>query len=235
MKAWPRFTTRRIERSDMAYKLKGTCVNVEYLVLGPIENNVYVIGNDTATFVVDPSCNPEVILDMLGDRKPACIVITHGHWDHTGAAAALREATGAPVIASAEDEGRITGERGEARHRKLNTPCTVDRTVGDGDVLEIGNMKWQVIATPGHTPGGLCFFLPSEDATQGAPVLISGDTLFAGTHGRTDFEESDPAAMSASLKRLADLPDETIVLPGHNNFTTIGRERWWLQQGGIVR
>ena len=219
----------------MAMKVKGTCVDVEYLVLGPIDNNVYIVSDGEATFVVDPACQPKSILKALKGRTPECIVITHGHWDHTGAAAALHEETGAPVIASAQDEGRITGERGEARHRQLNTPCTVDRTVGDGDVLEIGNMKWQVIATPGHTPGGLCFYLPSEDASRGAPVLISGDTLFAGTHGRTDFPESDPAAMAASLKRLAQLPEDTIVLPGHNNFTTIGRERWWLRTGGIVR
>ena len=219
----------------MVYQVKGGCVDVEYLVLGPIENNVYLIDDGATTFVVDPACNPQVILDALGERVPECIVITHGHWDHTGAAAALREATGAPVIASAADEGRITGERGEARHRRLTTPCTVDRTVGDGDVLEIGDMRWQVIATPGHTPGGLCFYLPSADGRSGAPVLISGDTLFAGTHGRTDFEESDPAAMRTSLKRLAELPDDTIVLPGHNNMTTIGRERRWLQEGGIVR
>ena len=219
----------------MTYKVKGACVKVEYLVLGPIENNVYIISDDEACFVVDPACQPRSILKALGERVPAGIVITHGHWDHTGAAAALREETGAPVIASAQDEGRITGERGEARHRQLTTPCTVDRTVADGDVLEIGNMKWQVIATPGHTPGGLCFYLPTDDANRGAPVLVSGDTLFAGTHGRTDFPESDPAAMSASLKRLSELPDDTIVLPGHNGLTTIGRERWWLRTGGIAR
>lgn len=217
------------------YKVQGSCVNVEYLVLGPIENNVYLIDDGESVFVVDPSCEPQIILEALGDRVPECILITHGHWDHTGAAAALHEATGAPVIASAEDEGRITGERGEERHRRLNTPCAVDRTVGDGDVLEIGTMKWQVIATPGHTPGGLCFFLPSGDAEKGMSVLVSGDTLFAGTHGRTDFPESDPAQMRTSLKRLAELPDDTLVLPGHNNLTTIGRERWWLQTGGIIR
>ena len=219
----------------MVSQVKGACVKIEYLVLGPIENNVYLIDDGSTSFVADPACNPEVILNALGERVPACIVITHGHWDHTGAAAALREATGAPVIASAADKGRITGEHGEARHRQLNTPCAVDRVVGDGDVLEIGSMKWQVIATPGHTPGGLCFYLPPANGQQGAPVLISGDTLFAGTHGRTDFEESDPMAMRSSLRRLTELPDETIVLPGHNSMTTIGRERWWLQEGGIVR
>lgn len=88
-------------------------------------------------------------------------------------------------------------------------------------------MSWQVIATPGHTPGGVCYFLEA-DGREGAPVLLSGDTLFAGTHGRVDFPESNPAAMRESLRRLAELPAETIVLPGHNAFTTIARERSWL-------
>lgn len=219
----------------MTHSVNGTCVPVEYLVMGPIENNVYIVDDGASRIVVDPSCHANRILDALDGRTVDAIVITHGHFDHIGAAAELREATGAPVIASAEDAPLITGEGGDAHHRRLVVPCTVDRTVADGDILEIGTMKWRVIATPGHTPGGLCFFLQPSDGQVGMPVLLSGDTLFAGTHGRTDFPESDPAAMSASLKRLAELPDETIVLTGHNDFTTIGREKRWLVQGGIVR
>ena len=162
-------------------------------------------------------------------------MLTHYHFDHVGAAAELREATGAPVIASAEDAPVIAGEKRWAGHSGRNTPCPVDRVVRDGDVLEIGSMAWQVIATPGHTPGGLCFFLDATEGVEGAPVLVSGDTLFYGTHGRTDFSESSPSAMRDSLKRLAALPPETIVLPGHNTLTTIGRERFWLKQGGVVR
>ena len=219
----------------MIFKVKGTCVQVEYLVLGPIENNVYIVSDGSATFVVDPSCDAKLIQNALGERVPDCIVITHGHWDHTGAAAALRDATGAPVVASKEDSAIIAGEGDGGQHSRMITPCVVDKTLADGDLLEIGSMKWQVIATPGHTPGSLSFYLPSSDPKAGAPVLISGDTLFAGTHGRTDFFEGDPAAMRVSLKRLAELPDETIVLPGHNDCTTIGRERYWLKTGGIVR
>ena len=88
-------------------------------------------------------------------------------------------------------------------------------------------MKWKVISTPGHTPGSVCFFLSSEDGAriEGANVLVSGDTLFCGSIGRTDFEGGDDRAMRASLRRLSHLPDETLVLPGHNSLTTIADEQ----------
>ena len=99
--------------------------------------------------------------------------------------------------------------------------------LNDGDTLTVGNMKWKVIATPGHTPGGICLFLDSEygEYIERANVLISGDTLFAGSIGRTDFEGGNDAQMRKSLKRLSQLPDDTLVLPGHNSLTTIGDEQ----------
>ena len=108
------------------------------------------------------------------------------------------------------------------------TACPVDRMVEEGDIVEVGNMKWHVMATPGHTRGGICLFLEPEDGQEGLPVLISGDTLFAGAHGRVDFEGGSMSDMRASLKRLATLPADTVVLPGHNNITTIGRESEWI-------
>ena len=219
----------------MASKIYGTCVPVSYIVMGMIENNVYIVDDSAGCFVVDPTCDVSRIITALDGRKPDAIVLTHGDWDHTGAAAELRESCGAIVIASSIETPCIDGSDSFRGHFKMAKPCPVDRMVEDGDTVEIGNMKWQVIATPGHTPGGMCLFLEPTEGQEGAPVLISGDTLFAGTHGRTDFAESDPAAMVTSLKRLAELPDETIVLPGHNNFTTIGREKRWLSRGGVFR
>ena len=212
----------------MTYKVDGLCLPVEFLVLGPIQNNVYLIGPDTegATIVVDPSCQPERILEALDGRVPAAIVITHCHYDHIGAAAALREATGAPVIASAIDAPCITGEQPMDTGWPIE-PCPVDHTVTHGDELQLGGMTWKVIGTPGHTPGGICLFLDARFGTDpaGMPILVSGDTLFCGAIGRTDFPESNPAAMRESLARLAELPDDVAVLPGHNSLTTIGAER----------
>lgn len=210
----------------MTRKVNGTCVSVEYLILGMIRNNVFIISDDAATIVVDPSCNADEIIKAAGKRNIDAIVLTHRHSDHVGAAKELREKTGATVIASALDAPWITGEK-RARDDMSFEPCPVDHTVADGDILKIGNMPWKVLGTPGHTPGGICLFLDPQFGTDptGAPVLISGDTLFCGSIGRTDFEGGDMGAMRRSLKRLAALPDETIVLPGHESLTKIGDER----------
>lgn len=211
----------------MAYQVKGACVSVEYLVLGMIQNNVFIISDDAATIVVDPSCKADEILKAVGNRKVDAIILTHRHSDHVGAAKALRDKTGATVIASAIDAPIISGEQKLPHDDMRFEPCPVDQTVADGDILKIGNIPWKVISTPGHTPGGICLFLAPQFGSnpQGAPVLISGDTLFCGSIGRTDFQGGDMRAMRASLKRLAALPDDTIVLPGHESLTRIGDER----------
>lgn len=213
----------------MTYKVDGLCLPVEFLVLGPIENNVYIIGPDPAgaIIVVDPSCEPERILEALDGRVPEAIFITHRHYDHIGAAAALREATGAMVVASAVDAPYITGEKVNRSPFGKLEPCPVDRLVEHGDIVQVGNVPWQVIATPGHTPGCICLLAEARYGTnpEGLPILVSGDTLFCGSIGRIDFPESVPEAMGDSLKRLAVLPDNTAVLPGHNDLTTIGAER----------
>ncbi len=213
----------------MAYSINGTCVSVSFLVMGMIENNVFIIDDGAGCFVVDPSCDAPRIIEALEERKPDAIVITHAHWDHMGAAADLREATGAPVIASAVDAPFIDGRETYGGLSREADSCPVDRTVEDGDIIEIGNMRWQVLATPGHTRGSISLYLEPNDSQDGAPILVSGDTLFAGTHGRVDFEGGSIDDMRESLKRLAGLPAETVVLTGHNALTTIGRESGWLK------
>ena len=207
--------------------INDACVDIECLVVGNIENNVYIIGNGHTCFVVDPSDEVDTILEALGTRKLDAIVITHHHWDHMLAAYDLREATGAVVIAPAIDAPYIENQELANRDMRKKKACPVDQPVSDGDIVSIGTMAWKALATPGHTKGSMCFFIAPEfgNHPQGAPVLISGDTLFKGTIGRTDFEDGSMDDMRASLKKLALLPDETIVLPGHNEQTVIGAER----------
>ena len=208
------------------FEVKGLCADVEYLVMGQLQNNVYLISDGAGTMVVDPSCDADTILAALGDRTLDAIILTHNHNDHTGAVAALREATGAVVVASELDADGVE-HPGPGAFMEASDPCPVDRRVSHGDVVTVGNMAWKVIATPGHTRGSICLFLIPQfgNHADGLPLLISGDTLFAGTVGRTDFEGGSMDDMRASMKKLAALPDDTAVLPGHNDLTTIGAER----------
>lgn len=208
------------------FEVQGLCVDVTYLVLGVLQNNTYIVSDGQGTMVVDPSCDADKILAALDGTVPDAIVVTHGHWDHFGAAAELREATGAPVVASVADAPFIVEPLDKGMARKA-VPCAVDRTVANGDVVEVGAMKWKVVETPGHSKGSICLFIIPQFGNHpgGLPVLLSGDTLFAGTVGRTDFEGGSMVEMAASIKKLAALPDDTAVLPGHNSLTTIGAER----------
>lgn len=211
----------------MTYKVDGACLPVEFLVMGSIDNNVYFIGDGDTVIVVDPTCDAPRIVSALRGRTVGAIVLTHRHWDHVGAARDLRKATGATVVASRIDAPWITGEKKVRGESHPVPPCPVDHLVDHGDVLQIGSMPWKVIGTPGHTPGSICLYIDPRFGTnpQGAPLLVSGDTLFYGAIGRTDFVGGNFEAMCSSLKRLAVLRDNTIVLPGHGELTTIGAER----------
>lgn len=211
----------------MAYKVKGACVNVAFLVMGPIQNNVFVVTDGKATFVVDPTERADAIVKALGGRKLDAIVLTHRHSDHVGAAADLREKTGAKVIASAIDADVISGSKPIPRGDSKFKVCPVDQRVSDGDTVKLGDMRWKVLSTPGHTEGSMCLLLDAAatEHPEARSVLVAGDTLFCGSIGRTDFPGGSMAAMRKSLRRLSTLDDDTLVLPGHGDLTTIAAER----------
>lgn len=209
------------------YKVDNACEHVFYMHTGYLQANTWLIADGETVMVVDPAGEVDSIVEAVDGASISAIILTHWHADHVAAAKELRERTGALVVASPADAARISGELPlmEGHHPFEN--CPVDHRVDHGDILEIGTMPWKVIHTPGHTKGSICLYLDSQFGInpEGLPLLISGDTLFYGTIGRTDFEDGSMDDMRESLRRLAVLPDNTIVLPGHNYYTTIGAER----------
>ena len=201
---------------------------VSRLVLGPLETNCWIVADDRdgPAAVIDPADDARAILSALGERVVAAIVLTHAHFDHIGAVRDLIAATGAPLLIHSADAPDLADETttGGAMFGFSQTAPAPDRTLCDGEDIEIGEVHLMVLHTPGHTPGGICLF--AEDPSGGAPHLFAGDTLFAGSVGRTDFPGGDARVLSRSIAtQLAVLPAETIVHPGHGPDTTIGRER----------
>ncbi|MDO4502286.1 MAG: MBL fold metallo-hydrolase [Coriobacteriia bacterium] len=204
--------------------IPGGFVPVEVVIQGMLDNNVYLVDDGTAVLVVDPCQDADQIMAAVGERTVGGIMLTHYHSDHTGAAADLRRLTGAPVYATAEDAGYVEVPKGvDGTSVPLHPACPVDVRVADGDVVRVGATDWTVLQTPGHSKGSMCWFAEGADGA-GAPILLSGDTLFCGTTGRTDFEGGSDADMRASMERLAKLPHNTLVLPGHMRPTTIAGE-----------
>lgn len=188
------------------------------LQLGMIGTNCYLV-KDTATgrgAVIDPGDEVERVLAAVKEwgMTPAAIFLTHAHYDHTGAVAGLLEAfPGLPVYLHDADYGLGVS------HRGAMMPDVGRRTAsyGEGDVLKVGELEFTVLHTPGHTPGSVTL--------RCGAVLFTGDTLFAGSMGRTDFPGGDEGAILASLKRLAELPGDYQVCPGHEEFSTLEAER----------
>jgi hydroxyacylglutathione hydrolase len=201
-------------------------MRVTRLILGPLETNCWILGDDAGgpCIVIDPADDAPRILRELGDSTVQLVVLTHAHFDHIGAVAELLAETGAPLAAHADDaEYLATAEgTGGAAFGFDNTAPTPDRLLADGDVIQAGALTVTVLHTPGHTPGGIC--LLATDG-QGAEHLFSGDTLFSGSVGRTDFPRGDGRALARSIaQKLSPLDSTTQVHPGHGPDTTIARE-----------
>ena len=184
------------------------------LPLGALETNCYVVYDEASRVcaLIDPGAMPQVILDTLtkNDLTLQKILLTHAHFDHTGALRALHEKfPDVPIYVNAQD----TDETLNMSHGNL----VYTDTFLDGDEISMPPLTFRVLATPGHTRGSSCLIC--------GDTIFSGDTLFEGCCGRTDLPGGDGAQMLASLKRLAELPGDYHVLPGHGGDTTLERER----------
>ncbi len=198
-------------------------MNIETITVGPLGTNCYIVWNDPGrVMVVDPGDNSPVILDFLTKQRlvVAAYIATHGHVDHISALAALHRALPAPIGMSSADEAWAfnQGNRLPPLYGVPERPAEISIWLEDGVEFDMIGVKYTVIATPGHSPGCVCLHFPGEN------VLFAGDTLFRGSIGRTDLPCSDQQAMERSLSKLAGLPPETQVFPGHGPSTTIKHE-----------
>ena len=198
----------------------------EILAVGPLRCNCSVIGDEASheAMVVDPGDDISKIVAILEKHQLTVkqIVITHAHIDHVGGAMKLRTLTGAPIYLNENDYALLKMLDVQAAWLGMAAPETVeiDQSAGHGDILHTGELVSTVLHTPGHTEGSICLYFPAEKK------LIAGDTLFAGTIGRTDLPGGSFEKIIQSLKgKLLELPDETLVVPGHGSLTTIGDER----------
>jgi len=198
---------------------------VRGIVVGAFQENCWVIGNRRTgeAVCVDPGDQPEEVLAMARDMgvRIKYIANSHAHIDHILGVRAVQEATEARFLLHPGDLEIARGTAASAKRWfgvEIEPPPDPDSYLADNDEIDIDGLKLRVLHTPGHTPGSVCFYADG--------VLFAGDTLFAGSIGRTDLPGGDERQeMSSIVDRLLLLPDETIVLPGHMEQTTIGRER----------
>ncbi|TLM76779.1 MAG: MBL fold metallo-hydrolase [Actinobacteria bacterium] len=192
------------------------------LQLGELQTNCWLAddGAGGPTVVIDPAGDADLLLEAIEGEDVAWVVLTHGHFDHIGAADEVRDATGAPLAVHEADAHAITDAvgAGGALFGFDHTTRAAERLLDDGDMVEAGALRLRVLHTPGHTPGSICLLAEGEDH------LFSGDTLFAGSVGRTDFPGGDGRALSRSLALLAGVSPDTLVHCGHGPDTTIERE-----------
>ncbi len=197
-------------------------MRVQTITVGPFQENCYLVADEAAgdAILVDPGDHASKIIGAVD--ASGCTLrglwITHAHVDHVGAIAPVQQRFGVPVwlhpldlplYARAVDQGRRYGIH-------IEPPPAPDHELAEGDVMQVGALSFDVMHLPGHAPGHVAFI--------GQGVAFGGDCLFAGSVGRTDLPLSDPAALERSLARLAALPAETVVYPGHGPATTIGAE-----------
>jgi hydroxyacylglutathione hydrolase len=198
----------------------------EIIPVGPLQCNCSIIGDEATheAMVIDPGDDIEDILAIINQHnlKVKQIVITHAHIDHVGGAMKLRAQTGAPILLNQNDYALLKMLDVQAAWLGMKPPgkVEIEHDLKDGGEIEAGSLSANVLHTPGHTEGSVCLYFPAEK------MLIAGDTLFAGSIGRTDLPGGSYQKIMRSLHdRVLVLPDETVVIPGHGPTSTIGDER----------
>jgi hydroxyacylglutathione hydrolase len=196
------------------------------LPVGRLQCNCSIVGDEATheAMVIDPGDEIETILGIVNaaGMKVTQIVVTHAHIDHVGGAMKLKRITGAPILLNQNDEALLKMLDVQASWLGMQSPgkVEIDRNIADADQVSTGAVSATVLHTPGHTEGSVCLYFPSER------MLIAGDTLFAGSIGRTDLPGGSYEKIIRSLHdRVLALPDETVVVPGHGPITQIGEER----------
>ena|SRR5438270_9250355 len=198
----------------------------EIFPVGPLQCNCSIVGDEVTreAMVIDPGDDIDDVLSLVRNHtlQVRQIIITHAHIDHVGGAMKLRAATGAPILLNQNDYALLKMLDMQAAWIGVPSPgkVEIDRSVTSGETVSAGSHAAQILHTPGHTEGSICLYFEPEKK------LIAGDTLFAGSIGRTDLPGGSMQKIMRSLHdTVMALPDETVVIPGHGPLTTIGEER----------
>jgi len=196
---------------------------IKSIAVGPLQANCIIVADDKSkkAIVVDPGDESDRIVGTINEMglTVEIIVCTHGHFDHMGVVGDIKNKTGARVAIHRDEVALYNGALDMAAFwgHSLDVPPDPDLLLSDGDTLTVGGLNFSIIHTPGHSPGGICLYTDN--------AVITGDTLFKGSVGRTDFYGGDMVKLKRSFQRLMALPEDTHVLPGHGPATTIGREK----------
>ena len=198
---------------------------IKTIPLGYLSANCYIICDENTKIgaVIDPGdCTPELlrIIKSSGIENLKYIFCTHGHFDHISGVAKLKEIyKDAQVLIGTEDAPALSDETlSLGKYFGAFKPCYADRTLKDGDVVELGETTFRIIATPGHTPGGVLYYSQKDN------VVFTGDTIFKESVGKTTFAGGSASELMKSLERIKRLPTDCVILSGHGEETTVGHE-----------